>query len=63
MEPRERVALKENNRMAMLSQRDCGRRASWTATGHSKIKIIPGLGHCHQILKVSFREPGRRQFL
>src|SRR4029077_19132921 len=40
--------------MTMLSQRDCRRRASWTATGHSEIKIIPRLGHCHQILKYHF---------
>src|SRR5438874_13660413 len=40
MESRERFALKENDRMTKLTERDGRRRTSWTATGRREIKGI-----------------------
>jgi hypothetical protein len=51
MKSGERVALKENDRMTTLSKRDGSGRASGTAAGNSKIKVIGCFGHFHRIAK------------
>src|SRR5438094_6704023 len=60
MKSREDVALKKNDRMTTLPQRDGSGSASRTAAGDSEIKVIACFGRCHRIANATISRNGKK---